>query len=54
MLFVFLPRLFAFHLEEHVQAEILEQLMMAGQCIGFGRCLAILRLEDVACPQPAS
>lgn len=34
-------------------AEILELMMMAGQYIGFGRCLAILQLEDVTCPLPA-
>lgn len=34
-------------------AEILELMMMAGQYIGFGRTLAILQLETVACPIPA-
>ncbi|HUC07242.1 MAG TPA: hypothetical protein VMR96_04060, partial [Solirubrobacterales bacterium] len=34
-------------------AEILELMMMAGQYIGFGRTLAILQLETVACPLPA-
>lgn len=28
-------------------------MMMAGQYTGFGRCLAILQLEDVSCPLPA-
>ena len=27
-------------------------MMMAGQYIGFGRVLAILQLETVACPVP--
>jgi hypothetical protein len=27
-------------------------MMMAGQYIGFGRTLAILQLETVACPIP--
>jgi hypothetical protein len=27
---------------------------MAGQYIGFGRLLAILQLETVACPLPAA
>jgi alkylhydroperoxidase family enzyme len=41
-------------LGEHFDdAEILELMMMAGQYIGFGRCLAILQLEDVTCPLPA-
>ncbi|MGV1048421.1 MAG: carboxymuconolactone decarboxylase family protein [Solirubrobacterales bacterium] len=41
-------------LHEHFDdAEILELMMMAGQYIGFGRCLAILQLEDVSCPIPA-
>jgi alkylhydroperoxidase family enzyme len=41
-------------LREHFDdAEILELMMMAGQYIGFGRCLAILQLEDVSCPLPA-
>jgi alkylhydroperoxidase family enzyme len=31
-------------------AELLELLMMAGQYIGFGRLLAVLQLEEVACP----
>jgi alkylhydroperoxidase family enzyme len=35
-------------------AEILELMMMAGQYIGFGRMLAILQLETVACPLPAA
>lgn len=40
-------------LREHFDdAEILELMMMAGQYIGFGRCLAILQLETVACPAP--
>lgn len=40
-------------LREHFDdAEILELMMMAGQYIGFGRCLAILQLETVACPLP--
>lgn len=33
-------------------AAILELMMMAGQYIGFGRLLAILQLETVACPLP--
>jgi alkylhydroperoxidase family enzyme len=33
-------------------AEILELMMMIGQYIGFGRTLAILQLETVACPIP--
>jgi alkylhydroperoxidase family enzyme len=33
-------------------AQILELMMMAGQYIGFGRTLAILQLETVACPIP--
>jgi alkylhydroperoxidase family enzyme len=41
-------------LHEHFDdAEILELMMMAGQYIGFGRTLAILQLETVACPIPA-
>jgi alkylhydroperoxidase family enzyme len=41
-------------LREHFDdAEILELMMMAGQYIGFGRTLAILQLETVACPAPA-
>lgn len=41
-------------LHEHFDdAQILELLMMAGQYIGFGRCLAILQLETVACPIPS-
>lgn len=37
-------------LHEHFDdAELLELLMMAGQYIGFGRMLAVLQLEDVAC-----
>jgi alkylhydroperoxidase family enzyme len=40
-------------LHEHFDdAQILELMMMAGQYIGFGRCLAILQLETVACPIP--
>lgn len=40
-------------LHEHFDdAEILELMMMAGQYIGFGRTLAILQLETVACPIP--
>lgn len=35
-------------------AAILELMMMAGQYIGFGRVLAILQLETVACPLPAA
>jgi alkylhydroperoxidase family enzyme len=35
-------------------AEILELMMMAGQYIGFGRVLAVLQLETVACPLPAA
>ncbi len=31
------------------EAEFLELAMMAGQYIGFGRLLAMLQLEDVAC-----
>lgn len=30
--------------------ELLELMMMAGQYIGFGRVLAILQLEETACP----
>jgi alkylhydroperoxidase family enzyme len=38
-------------LREHFdEAELLELMMMAGQYIGFGRMLAILQLETVACP----
>jgi alkylhydroperoxidase family enzyme len=41
-------------LKQHFDdAEILELMMMAGQYIGFGRCLAILQLETVTCPIPA-
>jgi len=41
-------------LREHFEdAEILELMMMAGQYIGFGRVLAVLQLETVACPLPA-
>ena len=41
-------------LREHfTDAEILELMMMAGQYIGFGRMLAVLQLETVACPLPA-
>ncbi len=37
------------------EAETLELLMMIGQYIGFGRMLAMLRLEEVSCPiDPAS
>ncbi len=32
--------------------QILELMMMAGQYIGFGRLLAVLQLETVACPLP--
>jgi AhpD family alkylhydroperoxidase len=40
-------------LREHFDdAEILELMMMTGQYIGFGRMLAILQLETVACPLP--
>lgn len=40
-------------LREHFDdAAILELMMMAGQYIGFGRLLAILQLETVACPLP--
>jgi alkylhydroperoxidase family enzyme len=35
-------------------AQILELMMMAGQYIGFGRMLAVLQLETVACPLPAT
>jgi alkylhydroperoxidase family enzyme len=42
-------------LREHFDdAEILELMMMAGQYIGFGRVLAVLQLETVACPLPAA
>ena len=42
-------------LREHFDdAQILELMMMAGQYIGFGRMLAILQLETVACPLPAA
>lgn len=42
-------------LREHFDdAQILELMMMAGQYIGFGRLLAILQLETVACPLPAA
>jgi alkylhydroperoxidase family enzyme len=42
-------------LREHFDdAAILELMMMAGQYIGFGRVLAILQLETVACPLPAA
>jgi alkylhydroperoxidase family enzyme len=38
-------------LHEHFDdAELLELMMMAGQYIGFGRMLAVLQLEEVACP----
>lgn len=33
--------------------EFLELTMLAGQYIGFGRLLAVLQLEEVACPIPA-
>jgi alkylhydroperoxidase family enzyme len=37
-------------LREHFEDdEILEQMMMVGQYIGFDRTLAILQLETVAC-----
>jgi alkylhydroperoxidase family enzyme len=40
-------------LREHFDdAQVLELMMMAGQYIGFGRMLAILQLETVACPLP--
>jgi alkylhydroperoxidase family enzyme len=40
-------------LHEHFDdGEMLELMMMAGQYIGFGRTLAILQLETVACPIP--
>jgi alkylhydroperoxidase family enzyme len=39
--------------EHYDDAQILELMMMAGQYIGFGRMLAILQLETVACPLPA-
>jgi hypothetical protein len=32
------------------KGELLELMMMAGQYIGFGRVLAILQLEETACP----
>ncbi|MEO1077908.1 MAG: hypothetical protein AAFY29_00020 [Pseudomonadota bacterium] len=32
------------------EAEVLELMMLTGQYIGFGRMLAILQLEVVACP----
>lgn len=42
-------------LREHFDdAAILELMMMAGQYIGFGRMLAILQLETVACPLPTA
>lgn len=38
-------------LHEHFDdAELLELMLMAGQYIGFGRMLAVLQLEEVACP----
>jgi len=38
-------------LREHFsEAEVLELMMLTGQYIGFGRLLAILQLEEVACP----
>lgn len=36
--------------EQFSEAESLELMMLAGQYIGFGRMLAILQLEEVACP----
>lgn len=36
--------------ENFSEAELLELMMMAGQYIGFGRMLAILQLEETACP----
>jgi alkylhydroperoxidase family enzyme len=39
--------------DHYDDAQILELMMMAGQYIGFGRMLAILQLETVACPLPA-
>ena len=42
-------------LREHFDdAAILELMMMTGQYIGFGRVLAILQLETVACPLPSA
>ena len=42
-------------LREHFDdAEMLELMMMAGQYIGFGRVLATLQLETVACPVPSA
>jgi alkylhydroperoxidase family enzyme len=42
-------------LREHFDdGQILELMMMAGQYIGFGRLLAVLQLETVACPLPAA
>lgn len=38
--------------EEFGEAEFLELSMMIGQYIGFGRVLATLQLETVACPVP--
>jgi hypothetical protein len=32
------------------KSELLELMMMTGQYIGFGRVLAILQLEEAACP----
>jgi alkylhydroperoxidase family enzyme len=32
------------------KGELLELMMMAGQYIGFGRVLAVLQLEETACP----
>ena len=32
------------------EGELLELMMLTGQYIGFGRMLAILQLEEVACP----
>ncbi len=38
-------------LQQHFsKGELLELMMMTGQYIGFGRVLAILQLEDTACP----
>ena len=38
--------------EHYDDGQILELMMMAGQYIGFGRVLAVLQLETVACPLP--
>jgi len=38
-------------LRQHfAEGELLELIMLTGQYIGFGRMLAILQLEEVACP----